>query len=35
MLMVRAVPLGLGQAQVDAEFWAALLKVVRAAGTLP
>ena len=34
MLMVRAVPLGLGQAQVDAEFWAALLNVVRAAGTL-
>ena len=35
MLMVRDVPLGLGQAQVDTEFWAALLKVVRATGTLP
>ena len=35
MLMVRDVPLGLGQAQVDTEFWAALLKVVRATGALP
>lgn len=35
MLMVRAVALGLGQAQEDPEFWVALLKVVRATGALP